>query len=236
MKHFIKELKAYYANKEEINLHEPLLDNIDADYVSSAIKSGFVSSIGKFVDDFEKTLCEYSNAKHCVASVNGTSALHLTLVALGVQSHDLVITQSLTFVATVNAISYTGANPIFIDVNPKNYGMCPTALKEFISLKCTVTQKGCFHISSGKQIKAVIPMHTFGVPCSIDEIKSICDEAKIFLIEDAAEALGSKVNGKMCGTFGTAGIYSFNGNKLITTGGGGASLLPMKNCHQKFDI
>ena len=96
MKHFIKELKAYYTNKEEINLHEPLLDNIDADYVSSAIKSGFVSSIGKFVDDFEKTLCEYSNAKHCVASVNGTSALHLTLVALGVQSHDLVITQSLT--------------------------------------------------------------------------------------------------------------------------------------------
>jgi len=215
---FIKEI---YKSKDFIPLHEPKFCGNENKYVKECIDSSFVSSIGKYVDVFEEKIAKYTGAKFAVATSNGTSALHVSLLLANVNQNDEVITQSLTFVATCNAISYCGGHPIFIDVDKDTMGLSPAALKVFLKDNTTIKNKQCINNISGKVIKACVPMHTFGHPCKIDEIKQICDEHFIFVVEDAAESVGSKYKDKHTGTFGQLGVMSFNGNKIITSGGGG---------------
>ena len=215
---FIKEI---YKSKDFIPLHEPKFCGNENKYVKECIDSSCVSSIGKYVDVFEEKIAKYTGAKFAVATSNGTSALHVSLLLANVNQNDEVITQSLTFVATCNAISYCGGHPIFIDVDKDTMGLSPAALKVFLKDNTTIKNKQCINNISGRVIKACVPMHTFGHPCKIDEIKQICDEHYIFVVEDAAESVGSKYKDKHTGTFGQLGVMSFNGNKIITSGGGG---------------
>tara|TARA_B100000900_G_scaffold416225_1_gene450263 strand:+ start:1567 stop:2706 length:1140 start_codon:yes stop_codon:yes gene_type:complete len=215
---FIQEI---YKSKEFIPLHEPRFSGNEKKYINECIDSTFVSSIGKYVDEFEEKIAKYTGAKFAVATSNGTSALHVSLLLANVDQNDEVITQSLTFIATCNAISYCGAQPIFIDVDKDTMGLSPAALECFLKDNTTVKNKQCINNITGRVIKACVPMHTYGHPCKIDKIKQICDEHHIFLIEDAAESVGSKYKDKHTGTFGQLGVMSFNGNKIITSGGGG---------------
>jgi perosamine synthetase len=204
-----------------IPLHEPRFVGNEKHYLNECIDSTFVSSVGKFVDEFERVMAEYTGAKYAVATVNGTSALHISLLLSGVQADDEVITQPLTFIATCNAISYCNASPVFVDVDKETMGLSPEALKVFLEEHCVVENSTCKNKTSGKIIKACVPMHTFGHSCRIDEIKALCDAYHIALVEDAAESLGSYYKDKHTGTFGKLGAFSFNGNKVITSGGGG---------------
>ena len=210
-----------YQTKDFIPLHEPKFIGNEKKYLTECIDSTFVSSVGKFVDEFEEKIASYTGAKYAVATSNGTSALHISLILANVEQDDEVLTQPLTFVATCNAISYCGAKPLFIDVDRETMGLSPIALKEFLENNTTVKNQQCINNKSGKVIKACVPMHTFGHPCEIDKIKDICDQYHIVLIEDAAESLGSFYKNKHTGTFGKMGVMSFNGNKIITAGGGG---------------
>ncbi len=216
----IEFIKNLFGNKDFIPLHEPLFIGNERKYVLDTIDSTFVSSVGKYVDLFEDKIKEYTGAKHAIAVVNGTAALHMSLILAGVKQKDLVITQALSFVATCNAISYLGASPTFIDVDNNTLGMSYKALcdfLEFVELRNDIP----FHKASNKRIGACVPMHTFGLPLEIDKIIAKCNEYNIPVIEDAAESLGSTFRGKHTGTFGLLGTYSFNGNKTITCGGGG---------------
>ena len=216
---FIQEL---YQTKEFLPLHEPRFIGNEKKYVNETIDSTFVSSVGKYVTEFEEMVAKFSGAKYAVATSNGTSALHIGLKLVGVDESCEVITQPLTFIATANAISYCNAQPIFIDVDRETLGLSPTKLKEFLEEFATLDEQGnCRNKSTNKIIKACVPMHTFGHPCKIDEIVEICESYNIAVAEDAAESLGSYYKGKHTGTFGKVGIFSFNGNKIITTGGGG---------------
>ena len=210
-----------YKTKEFIPLHEPRFIGNEKKYLNECIDSTFVSSVGKFVDEFEVKIANYTGAKYAVATSNGTSALHIALLLSGVKSDDEVITQPLTFVAACNAISYCGAKPLFIDVDKDTLGLSPSALKGFLDKNTIITNQQCINNKTGKVIKACVPMHTFGHPCRIDEIIAICDQYYINVIEDAAESLGSFYKDKHTGTFGQVGVMSFNGNKIITAGGGG---------------
>ena len=210
-----------YQTKSFIPLHEPRFAGNEKKYLNECIDSTFVSSIGKFVDEFEEKIASYTGAKYAIATSNGTLALHMSLLLANVKQNDEVITQPLTFVATCNAISYCGAQPIFVDVDRDTMGLSPSALKYFLENHTTVKKQQCINNKTGKVIKACVPMHTFGHPCRIDEIKEICDKHYVFLIEDAAESVGSIYKGKHTGTFGQVGVMSFNGNKIITAGGGG---------------
>lgn len=202
-------------------LHEPRFIGNEKTYLNECIDSTFVSSVGAFVDRFEKEFASYVGAKYAVATVNGTAALHIALILADVQRDDEVITQPLTFIATANAISYIGAKPVFVDVDRDTMGLSPNALKTFLETHCTIRDNRCINTISGKTIKACVPMHTFGHPCRIDEIKALCDQWHITLVEDAAESLGSTYKEQHTGTFGRLGAFSFNGNKIITSGGGG---------------
>jgi perosamine synthetase len=215
---FIRQL---YQTTEFIPLHEPKFIGNEKAYVNDCIDSTFVSSVGKYVDQFEKMFAHYTGAKYAVATVNGTAALHIALKLAGVAPGDEVITQPLSFVATCNAISYCGAKPVFVDVERDTLGMSPDSLHSFLSANTTRTVAGCINKTTGRKISAVVPMHTFGLPCRVDRIAGICEEFGIALIEDAAESLGSYYQGKHTGTFGKLAAFSFNGNKTITTGGGG---------------
>ncbi len=215
---FVRDL---YQTKDPIYLHEPLFIGNERKYVLDAIDSTFVSSVGAYVDRFEKDFSEYIGTEKAVACVNGTAALHISLILANVGLNDEVITQPLTFIATCNAISYQKAHPVFVDVDKDTMGLSPDALEAFLAQNTTVTEKGCLNKTTGRIIKAVIPMHTFGHACRIDEIADICNKWHITLIEDAAEALGSTYKGKALGTFGDISAFSFNGNKVMTTGGGG---------------
>jgi perosamine synthetase len=202
-------------------LHEPRFRGNEKKYLNECIDSTFVSSVGKYVDLFEQKIAEYTGAKYAVAAVNGTAALHMALNLLGVDENDEVLTQPLTFIATTNAISYTGAKPVFIDVDKDTMGLSPKKLKIFLEENVEIRHSQSYNRKTGKRISACIPMHTFGFPARIDEIKTLCDAYHIALIEDAAESLGSFYKGQHTGTFGKIGTLSFNGNKTITTGGGG---------------
>lgn len=214
-------VRALYQTMEFIPLHEPKFVGNEKAYVIDCIDSTFVSSVGKHVDRFEQMMAEYTGAKYAVATVNGTAALHIALKLVGVSQGDEVITQSLSFVATCNAISYCGAKPVFVDVDRNTLGLSPDSLHSFLSANAVQTSAGCINKTTGRKISAVVPMHTFGHPCRIDEIAKICEEFGIPLVEDAAESLGSYYQGKHTGTFGKLAAFSFNGNKTITTGGGG---------------
>ncbi|MFN8258879.1 MAG: LegC family aminotransferase [Bacteroidales bacterium] len=222
MKEVVDFIRSVFKTNEFIPLHEPRFWGNEIKYVTDCIESTFVSSVGKYVDRFEQMIAEYTGAKYAVATVNGSAALHIALKMAGVQNNDEVITQPLTFIATSNAISYCNAFPVFVDVDKETMGLSPEKLNDFLEKNADVRNDGiCYNKSSGRRIKACVPMHTFGHPVKIDEIKEVCDKFHIALVEDAAESLGSKYKGQHTGTTGLSGILSFNGNKTITTGGGG---------------
>jgi perosamine synthetase len=217
-------IRSTYKTDSFIPLHEPRFLGNEKKYLNECIDSTFVSSVGKFVDIFEEEIAKYTGAKYAVATSNGTSALHISLLISGVEDNHEVVTQPLTFIATCNAISYCNATPIFVDVDRDTMGMSPVALEIFLEENAVVKNAQCINQVTGKIIKACVPMHTFGHPCRIDEIQKICRQWHIVLIEDSAESLGSFYKGKHTGTFGDMGVLSFNGNKVITSGGGGCIL------------
>jgi perosamine synthetase len=215
---FIREI---YDTDGFLPLHEPVFFGNEKKYLNECIDSTFVSSVGKFVDQFEAMVADFVGAKYAIATVNGTAALHIALKLVGVDEQSEVITQPLSFIATCNAISYCEAKPVFVDVDKDTMGLSPESLLVFLEENTEQLQDGCFNKTTGKRIAAVVPMHTFGHPCRIDEIAVICDQYNIPLVEDTAESLGSYYNGRHTGTFGQISAFSFNGNKTITTGGGG---------------
>lgn len=218
---FIKDL---YQTNDFIPLHAPTFLGNEKNYVSETINSTFVSSVGKYVDEFEKKLENFTGTAKAVATVNGTAALNASLYMAGVRQGDIVITQALTFVATCNAVHHMGAEPAFVDVSPVSLGLCPKALAVFLEQYAIATDLGPIHKDTKQRFQAVVPMHTFGHPVELDELIEVCKEWKIALVEDAAESLGSYYRGQHTGTFGDFGAISFNGNKIITTGGGGIVL------------
>ena len=221
MQKIIDFIKQTFNTKEFIPLHEPKFIGNEKKYLNECIDSTFVSSVGKYVDRFEKEFASFVGAKYAIATVNGTAALHISLILANVKKDDEVITQPLTFIATCNAISYIGAKPVFVDVDLDTMGLSPESLKSFLEANCEIINNQCINKTTKKIIKACVPMHTFGHPCKIEEIKEICDIWNITLVEDAAESLGSFYKDKHTGTFGKVGAFSFNGNKVITSGGGG---------------
>nr|AFO84307.1 Elg2 [Cronobacter turicensis] len=218
---YIREL---YETKEFIPLHAPTFSGNEKEYVLNTIETTFVSSVGQYVDEFERKIESYTGSARAVATVNGTAALHAALYLAGVQRGDLIITQALTFVATCNAIYHLGAEPVFIDISSDSLGLCPKAMSAWLDENARRTETGAVHKKTGKVIRAAVPMHTFGHPVDLDELLIVCDKWGITLVEDAAESLGSFYKGKHTGTIGRYGCLSFNGNKIITTGGGGMIL------------
>jgi aminotransferase in exopolysaccharide biosynthesis len=210
----------YGKDRDFIPLHEPLFIGNEKKYLNECIDSTFVSYVGEFVGRFEQMVANYTGSKHAIAVVNGTSALHLALVTSGVQQNDIVVTQALSFAATANGIMYTGAEPYFIDVDRHTLGMSPDALRTFLN-DVKLIGGTATYVPTGQKVGAIVPMHTFGFPCEIEAIVELANEYNIPIVEDSAESLGSTKNGKHTGTFGKMGIYSFNGNKSITCGGGG---------------
>lgn len=230
----VKFIRSLYKEPEEfIPLHAPTFRGNEKKYLEECIDSTFVSSVGKFVDEFELKMADYTGAKQAIVCVNGTNALQLALLLVGVEQNDEIITQPLTFIATANAISYCGAHPVFVDVNKETLGLCPKALDEFLSKHAELKDGKCINKTSGRRIKACVPMHTFGHACRIDEIIAVCSKYNIEVVEDAAESLGSYYKGKHTGTFSKVGILSFNGNKVMTTGGGGMLLFNDTELAQK---
>ena len=237
---FIKDL---YNNQEFVPLAVPKFIGNEKKYLNECIDTTFVSSVGKFVDRFEEDMAAYTGVKRAVVCVSGTNALHMSLMLVGVKRDDEVLTRALTFIATCNALSYIGAHPIFVDVDRSTLGLSPDAMKEWLQKNAEVRkntrineldkshdfayQEGeyaCYNKNTGRRIKACVPMHTFGHPVRIEEIAALCKEWHIELVEDAAESIGSKYKGTHTGLFGKVGALSFNGNKTITTGGGGMML------------
>jgi perosamine synthetase len=217
----VKFIREQFQTEDFIPLHAPVFAGNEHKYVAEAIESTFVSSVGKFVDSFEEGIRKYTGAKYAVACVNGTAALHMALILAGVKKDDLVITQSLSFIATCNAISYLYAKPLFIDVDKKTLGLSGSALEDFLKNHTVQKKAECFHKLTGQRIKACVPMHTFGHPVEIDTIAEICYKYNVVLVEDAAESIGSTYKGVHTGNYGSLGAFSFNGNKTITCGGGG---------------
>lgn len=225
----IKLVRETYSTDEFIPLHAPIFSGNEQKYVTETITSTFVSSVGKFVDEFEQNIQQVTGTARAVATVNGTSALHSALYLAGIRAGDLVITQALTFVATCNALYHMGAKPIFIDIERNSFGLCPIATEQWLSENAVLDDEGqCRHKQSQAAIKAIMPMHTFGHPAQLDELLEVCQNWNLTLIEDAAESLGSYYKGKHTGTLGRFGALSFNGNKVITTGGGGMLLCQSK--------
>lgn len=213
----------YSENQGFIPLHAPYFGGNEKKYLLDTIDSTYVSSVGAFVTRFEEMMVKITGAKYAIATVNGTAALHLSLLLAGVKPQSEVLTQPLTFVATANAISHAGAIPVFIDVDLHTMGLSPNSLSEFLEKNCVVNDLGiCINKSTGRQVTACLPMHTFGFPVEIDDIITICNAYHIPIVEDAAESLGSFYKGKHTGISGLLGSFSFNGNKIVTCGGGGA--------------
>lgn len=224
LKQLVSFVQQHYQTREFIPLHEPRFNQHEKDLVIDCIDSSFVSSVGKYVDFFEQKISEYTGAKHAIATVNGTSALHIALLLAGVERNTEVITQALSFIATCNAISYCDAEPVFIDVDKHTLGMSAESLEAFLIQNAELKGQQCYNKQTQKRIAACVPMHTFGHPCEIDKIQIICEQWHIPLVEDAAESLGSFYKGKHTGNFGKLSAISFNGNKIVTSGGGGAIL------------
>jgi aminotransferase in exopolysaccharide biosynthesis len=221
---FMRLLREICPAEGVIPLHEPCFRGNEKQYLLDVIDSGYVSSIGAYVNQFEAKIAEYCGVKQAVATVSGTSALHIALLLAGVRANDLVLTQAVSFVATCNAIQYCGAEPVFVDISPGNFGMSPEALKVFLGDFAEQRDGVTVNKLNGKRIAACVPMHSFGHPCAMESIVRLCRQYRIPVVEDAAEALGSLWHGRHCGSFGLAGVLSFNGNKIMTTGGGGMIL------------
>jgi len=207
-----------------VALHEPEFEGNEWSYVKECIDTRWVSSVGKYVDEFELRLAEFTGAKHAIAVSNGTAALQVALRVAGVGAGDEVFIPALTFVATANAVSHCGGIPHFVDSDPDSFGMCPGALAQHLEAIAEPVAGGYINRLTGRRLGAIVPMHVFGHPAKIEALLAVAERYKLPLVEDAAESLGSKVGGKHTGTFGQTGVLSFNGNKIITTGGGGAIL------------
>ena len=218
---FIQQL---YGTADFVPLSVPRFIGNEKKYLEECIDTTFVSSVGKFVDRFEEEMALYTGAKKAVVCVSGTNALHMSLILVGVERDDEVLTQALTFIATCNALSYIGARPVFIDVDKSTMGLSPDAMKEWLVRNAEMKNGQCYNKHTGRRVKACIPMHTFGHPVRIEEMAALCEEYHIELVEDAAESIGSRYKDRHTGTFGKVGAISFNGNKTITTGGGGMML------------
>ncbi len=229
---FIKEARIIFG-EDFISLHRPVFNGNEKKYLQECIDSNFVSSVGKRVNEFEKKVAKFVGSKYAIATVNGTNAIHIALKLSGVKPGDEVISQALTFVATCNAIIYSGAKPIFVDVDRDTMGLSPLALKKFLSKNAEKRSDGTYNKKTGKKISACLPMHTFGFPCRIKKICDVCKEWGISVVEDAAESLGSYVKKKHTGTFASISVLSFNGNKIITTGGGGMLITNNKRLAEK---
>ena len=236
-------IKSVYGNQEFTPLAVPVFVGNEKKYLNECIDTTFVSSVGKFVDRFEEDMAKYTDAKKAVVCVSGTNALHMALQLVGVKKDDEVLTQALTFIATCNALSYIGSHAVFLDVARSTMGLSPDAMKAWLQKNAEVRKNtrigeldksfdfayqedelACYNKNTGRRIKACVPMHSFGHPVRIEEIAALCAEWHIELVEDAAESIGSTYKGKHTGTFGKVGAISFNGNKTITTGGGGMLL------------
>jgi len=207
-----------------VALHEPIFRGNEWDYVKECLDTGWVSSVGKYVDRFEGALADYTGARHAIAVTNGTAALHVCLMLAGVQPQDEVIIPTLTFIATANAVSYCGAVPLLADSDPVTLGLDVAKLDRYLAEIAVTRDDQCFDRRTGRRIAAVLPMHTFGHPVDLDELLAITQRWHVPLIEDAAESLGSFYKGRHTGNWGLVAALSFNGNKIITTGGGGAIL------------
>lgn len=217
-------IKDVYGTDGFVPLSVPKFTGNEKKYLEECIDTTFVSSVGKFVDRFEEMVAEYTGARKAVVCVSGTNALHMAMMLVGVERDDEVLTQALTFIATCNAISYIGAHPVFVDVDKDTMGLSPKAVKTWLEAHAEIKEGTCYNKTTGRRIKCCVPMHTFGHPVHIDELVEVCKEWHIELVEDAAESIGSFYKGKHTGTFGKVGAISFNGNKTITTGGGGMLL------------
>lgn len=225
MKQLVEFIRSYYGSADFIPLHAPTFTGNELRYVTETIASTFVSSVGAFVERIEQMICGYTAARHAVATVNGSAALHTALLLVGVEPGDLVITQPLTFVATANAIRYCGAVPLFVDVDRETAGLSADATERFLRDGCLRDAGGVLRRrADGKRVAAVVPMHSYGFPVRIEELARLCSAWGLPLVEDAAESLGSFVGPTHTGRFGALGVFSFNGNKTITTGGGGMIL------------
>ena len=214
-------IQSVYKTREFIPLHMPHFGGNEKKYILDAIDSTFVSSVGQYVNRFEEMMCQITGSKYAIACVNGTSALHMSLILAGVKKNDLVLTQAVSFIATCNAIKYISAEPLFIDIDKTTLGLCPISLENYLDQNTIIVNDVCIHSVTKQKISACVPMHTFGHPTQIEKIKKICDRYYIPLIEDAAESIGSYYKKQHTGTFGLLGVFSFNGNKTVTSGGGG---------------
>lgn len=220
---FAENIKLLYG-RDFVALHEPTFNEKEIEYVTDCIKTGWVSSVGSYVTRFEEDLAKFVGVKRAVAVVNGTAALHIALKVAGVKADDEVLMPSLTFIATANAVSYLQAIPHFVDVNMETLGVDPFKLEKYLEGMAELRNGELYNKQTNRRIKALVPMHTFGHPCMMDEILNLCHKFNLILIEDAAESLGSYYKGKHTGGFGKVSAISFNGNKIVTTGGGGAIL------------
>lgn len=233
-KHTIEFIKTLYPEYPDmVPLHVPVFIGNEKKYLNECIDTTFVSSVGKFVDQFESEVAKYTGAEKAVVCVNGTNALHLSLLLNGVEQDDEVITQPLTFIATVNAISYCNAHPVFCDVDEDTMGLSPFAVRKWLESHAEIKNQKCYNRNTKRRISAILPMHTFGHPVKLDDFALLCEEWKITLIEDAAESIGSFYKGRHTGLFGHVSALSFNGNKTITTGGGGMLLFTDKELGEK---
>ena len=214
-------IKDLYGTREFIPLHVPRFRGKEKEYLEHCIDTTFVSSVGKFVDQFEAQIARISRTKKAVAVVNGTAGIQVALRLSGVKAGDEVLTQALTFVATANAIVYNNAHPVFLDVDRDTMGLSPKAVSVFLEEHGELRADGCYNKTTGRKISACLPMHTFGFPVHLDELILVCKKWNIALVEDAAESLGSEYKGQPTGSFGELGVFSFNGNKIATSGGGG---------------
>lgn len=215
-------IKGQYQTNDFIPLHVPKFIGNEKKYVLETIESTFVSSVGAFVDQFEGMMTQITNTQKAVAVVNGTAGIQVALRLVGVNSGDEVLTQALTFVATANAIAYCNAHPVFLDVDIDTMGLSPKAVENFLNEYGDLRDDGCYNKKTGRKVSACVPMHTFGFPVHLDELIRICNLWKIPVVEDAAESLGSEYKGRPTGSVGDVGVFSFNGNKIVTSGGGGA--------------
>lgn len=226
-------IRDQYGTNKAIPLHAPSFTGNEIKYVTDTIESTFVSSVGSFVNRFEQDIASYTNSPNAIATVNGTAALHVALILAGVKANNLVITQALTFVATCNAISYTGAEPVFIDVERATLGISPAAMENWLDENAHMDTDGqCRRKSDQRKIRACVPMHTFGHPVDMDGLLKVCSRWNLPIVEDAAESLGSFYKNRHTGTIGDFGTISFNGNKIITTGGGGMILTDNSSAQQ----
>lgn len=221
---FLAALQSVLPDVRPIALHEPLFGGNEWSYVKECIDTGWVSSVGKYVDEFERRLEDITGSRHAIATVNGTAALHVALTLAGVVPGDEVLIPALSFVATANAVSHCGAIPHFVDSSETTLGLAPEALRDYLASVTEKTNDGLRNRATGRRLAAVVPMHAFGHPVDIDGLLSLSSDFGIPVVEDAAESLGSSYHGQHTGTFGLFGALSFNGNKIVTTGGGGAIL------------